>query len=111
MASMSDIAFLLIIFFVVSMSFMYSRGMAFRLPKIDDRPLLVNNRDLLVLDIDQTGRLLLAGREIDRTGLAKRKERAVILTAHPEARYSALVRAVEMLHAGDISRISLKVKK
>ena len=48
MASMSDIAFLLIIFFIISMSFLYRQGIQLSLPKKDTTPVIIQLKNILI---------------------------------------------------------------
>lgn len=50
-SSMADIAFLLIIYFMVTTTFTATRGLDFALPKEDDRPPIIEKEDSILIKI------------------------------------------------------------
>ena len=57
-SSMADIAFLLIIYFMVTTTFAATRGLDFALPKDDDNPPQVEKEESVLIEIQAGGRLL-----------------------------------------------------
>ena len=51
-SSMADIAFLLIVYFMVTATFAATRGLDFALPKDDDNPPIVEKEDSVLIHID-----------------------------------------------------------
>ena len=56
-SSMADIAFLLIIYFMVTTTFAATRGLDFSLPKEDDVPPIVEKEDSVLIEILASGQL------------------------------------------------------
>lgn len=56
-SSMADIAFLLIVYFMVTATFAATRGLDFALPKDDDNPPIVEKEDSVLIQIEPTGQL------------------------------------------------------
>jgi biopolymer transport protein ExbD len=57
-SSMADIAFLLIIYFMVTTTFAATRGLDFALPKDDDNPPQVEKEESVLIEIQAGGRLI-----------------------------------------------------
>jgi biopolymer transport protein ExbD len=57
-ASMADIAFLLIIYFMVTTTFAATRGLDFALPKDEDNPPQVEKEEAVLIEIQPGGTLL-----------------------------------------------------
>ena len=53
--SMADIAFLLIVYFMVTTTFAATRGLDFALPKDDDTPPVVEKEESVLIEIRPTG--------------------------------------------------------
>ncbi len=57
-ASMADIAFLLIIYFMVTTTFAATRGLDFSLPQEEDTPPMVEKEEAVLIEIQAGGALL-----------------------------------------------------
>ncbi len=57
-SSMADIAFLLIVFFMVTTTFTATRGLDFALPEDDDDPPVVEKEESVLVEIMPTGELI-----------------------------------------------------
>jgi len=57
-SSMADIAFLLIIYFMITTTFAATRGLDFALPKEDDSPPQVEKEDSVLIEIQRGGQLV-----------------------------------------------------
>ncbi len=57
-ASMADIAFLLIVYFMVTTTFTATRGLDFALPEDDDTPPVIEKEDSVLVEIMPSGELL-----------------------------------------------------
>lgn len=108
MASMSDIAFLLIIFFIISISFLYKQGLKISLPRKGSPAVLVSMSDVLILELDGKGGLHRNGARIRPDLLRPGQERSAIIRVNRKCPYKHLVRVLEILQKNGISRISLK---
>lgn len=111
-SSMADIAFLLIIYFMVTTTFAATRGLDFALPKDDDTPPVIEKEDSVLIDIQPNGLLLVdqAPKELGdifeylKPKLERNPKKPVIIKPHPEAPYG------EMLAVFDALR-SIKIDK
>ena len=56
-SSMADIAFLLIVFFMVTTTFTATRGLDFALPEDDDNPPVIEKEESVLIEIFPTGEL------------------------------------------------------
>ena len=56
-ASMGDIAFLLIVYFMVTATFAATRGLDFALPKDEDNPPIVEKEDSVLIEIQASGQI------------------------------------------------------
>lgn len=57
-SSMADIAFLLIVFFMVTTTFTATRGLDFALPEDDDNPPVVEKEESVLIEIRPNGQLV-----------------------------------------------------
>src|SRR5210317_20576 len=57
-SSMADIAFLLIIYFMVTTTFAATRGLDFALPKDDDTPPVVEKEESVLIEINPGGNIV-----------------------------------------------------
>ncbi|MDR2661464.1 MAG: biopolymer transporter ExbD [Treponema sp.] len=114
----SDVAFLLIIYFIVIAGFNINKGFLMTLPAKDSTRLILKE-DLLRFDLDGAGNLLYQGSFLDR-GLAEREIRgaiaahpnlAVILTVDAEAPWQAVVSFVELAQKLDVETFSFTMKE
>ncbi len=108
MASMSDIAFLLIIFFIISISFVYKQGLQLILPKIGAKPIVVNVKDILILKLDKDGNIYKDEILISINDIEKNKKNAAIIRVDKTCKYKYLVAVIEKLQQNNINKISIK---
>lgn len=108
MASMSDIAFLLIIFFITSISFVYRQGLRISLPKKDSLPVVLPAKDILILILDKDGTLIKNGKKITLKELDGTNESAAIIKVDKECPYKYLVSTLETLQKKDLTKLSIK---
>ncbi|MXZ36946.1 MAG: biopolymer transporter ExbD, partial [Holophagales bacterium] len=57
-SSMADIAFLLIVFFMVTTTFTATRGLDFALPEDDDDPPVVEKEESVLIEVKPNGELI-----------------------------------------------------
>ncbi|WP_010257790.1 ExbD/TolR family protein [Treponema primitia] len=114
----SDVAFLLIIYFIVIAGFNVNKGFLMNLPAKDSTRLILKD-DLLRFDLDGTGTLLHQGaalnyasaeREI-RGAVAAHPNLAVILTVDGRAPWQTVVSFVEMAQKLNVESFSFTMKK
>ena len=97
-ASMADVAFLLIIFFLVASFYSVTRGIQFSLPKHDEAALTAEPEAAVLIEIASDSSLLVDNRTMalaDLTGyigpkLQRNPTKAVILQTALEAPYQAM---------------------
>ncbi|BAU58057.1 biopolymer transport protein ExbD/TolR [Halorhodospira halochloris] len=112
-----DVVFLLLIFFMVTTTFVHQTGLDITLPEADtertDTP-----PDLLEISIDEGGEYYVAGealvnRELDtlmraiREALEDQEVSGVVIRADADAPHRALVRAMDGVGQLGISRVSI----
>lgn len=108
MASMSDIAFLLIIFFIISMSFVYRQGIKVQLPKKDSPPAVLSSKSILLLTIDREGNYYKGGIKMQLEKISIMNECAAIIKVDQKCRYKYLVALLEYLQRRNINKVSIK---
>lgn len=108
MASMSDIAFLLIIFFITSMSFLYRQGIKLSLPLKDSSPVTLAANTILFLRLDQEGNLFNGDKKIALEELIIENESAAIIKVAEKCKYKYLVAVIDSLRKKDIVKVSVK---
>jgi len=108
-SSMADIAFLLIIFFMVTSVFSATKGLEFALPADDDDPRDPRPEEAVFIHVG-SDRLVVDCREMDLDGilaylepkLLRDPNKPVILFTDPDAEYQDMVRVYDVLvGAGD----------
>lgn len=97
-ASMADVAFLLIIFFLVASFYSVTRGIQFSLPKKDEEALTAEPEAAVLIEVARDGALTVDGRRMGlyqvqdylRPKLARNPTKSVILQTSLDAPYSAM---------------------
>jgi len=115
-SSMADIAFLLIVYFMVTTTFAATRGLDFSLPKDDDTPPVVEKEDAVLIDIQPDGRLIVDQKQMELTEileylgpkLQNNPKKPVIIKPQPEAPYGMMVAVFDVLRQG---KDELKLEK
>jgi biopolymer transport protein ExbD len=107
---MADVAFLLIVFFIVTLTFSTQRGLDLGLPEEDDRQ-EVETVDSVLVEVLSDGRLLVdRGERMTVTGLLAYLEpklhqdpdKPVIVRAAPETGYGLMVDVLDELRQGRV---------
>ena len=125
-SSMADIAFLLIIYFMITMTFTATRGLDFAPPKDDDNPPVIEKEESVLIEIQPNGELIVDQRPmrldelIDylKPKLVRNPEKPVIIRPEPNAPYGRMVDVMDELRQGreraglkDEIRISLPTQR
>jgi biopolymer transport protein ExbD len=114
----SDVAFLLIIYFIVIAGFNVNKGFLMTLPAKDSTRLILKD-DLLRFEVDGEGALFHQGvalthaqaeREI-RSVVASHPNLAVLLTVDGDAPWQAVVSFVELAQRLEVEAFSFTIKK
>ncbi len=114
----SDLAFLLIIYFIVIAGFNINKGFLVNLPAKDSTRMILKE-DLLRFSLDNDGYLLFEGESVSireagnliRSARAANPDIAVILTIDPQAKWQRVVSFVELAQQQKIEAFSFTLKK
>jgi biopolymer transport protein ExbD len=115
---LSDLAFLLIIYFIVIAGFNINKGFLINLPAKDSTR-IVAREDILRYTIDESGRIVSAGREVSlrtvenaiRRGTARNPNLAVVLAISPDAPWQSVVSFVELAQKLRVESFSFKMQE
>ena len=113
-SSMADIAFLLLIFFLVTTTIDMDKGLGMVLPA-EGEEMEISKKNILNCLINSTGNVLLGGEAVDIKNLAKavrqkiaQNDKLVIsVKAHNASRYEDYVRVIDQLKQANATRISI----
>lgn len=116
-STVSDIAFLLIIFFMVTSSFIVSEGFHLILPDSSKKPVVTSTENVLVLTVKKSGDLYAEGKKIkpERAEsflseiFASKSKKSVLLKPEKDALYGSVVRVIEMIKKTGFGSLSLKM--
>ena len=112
-ASMADVAFLLIIFFLVASFYSVTRGIQFSLPKHEPEAFTVEPEAAVLIEVAATGALRVDQRPMAlndvqpylRERLARNPGKPVILNTSPDADYSHMTDVFDELRQVGVRRI------
>ncbi len=115
-ASMADITFLLIIYFMVTTTFAATRGLDFALPKEDDTRREVVKEEAVLIEVHQGGVVEVDGRAmapqliIDylKPKLERNPLKPVIIRPDPDSAYGDMVRVFDELRQGAKRGVEVK---
>ncbi|MCI0452733.1 MAG: biopolymer transporter ExbD [Candidatus Latescibacteria bacterium] len=118
-ASMSDLAFLLLVFFVVTTTFAVEEGIPLVLPGRTTAPTRVEAEDVLEIRALADRRVEVQGqpvvlsdvRGLVSTRLAANPELVVLLSTHRDADYGLMVDLLDEIKLANCRRISLRTVK
>ena len=104
-SSMADIAFLLIVYFMVTTTFAATRGLDFSLPKEDDQPPIVEKEDSVLIEIRSTGQVIVDQDPMELEAiveylapkLERNPKKPVIIKPDSDAPYSGMVQVFDTL--------------
>ena len=117
-SSIADIAFLLIIYFMVTTTFAATRGLDFSLPKDDqDNTPLVDKEESVLIEIQPGGTLVVDGKpmrleailEYLKPKLERNPRKPVIIRPNQDAQYGYMVDVFDELRQAK-DRIGIEVK-
>jgi biopolymer transport protein ExbD len=104
-STMADIAFLLIIYFMVTATFAATRGLDFALPKDDDSPPIVEKEDSVLIEIQPDGQYVVDAKAMRleeifdylKPKLEANPKKPVILRPQPNSNYGYMVDVFDTL--------------
>jgi biopolymer transport protein ExbD len=116
-ASMADIAFLLLIFFISTTVLNFEEGLTLVLPPKGGAKKQVSRKDVLVLRIDAESIVYaddLRMADVDvlsdlvKQRLRNNRRLVVSIESHPDARYKAMIRVLDEVQEAKAPHISIK---
>jgi len=124
-SSLSDLAFLLLIFFITSMDFTIEQGLPFVLPSAQRSVSIeVEPSEVFRVQVLESSGVTVDGKPVGlpeiagmlRTRNAQRRaagepELIVVIETHPQAEYQLTVGILDQVRAADSRRVSLQVLK
>jgi biopolymer transport protein ExbD len=116
-ASMADIAFLLIIYFMITTTFAATQGLDFQLPKEQDDQPLVEKEESVLIEIAASGQLIVDGRPMElgdvleylKPKLERDALKPVIIRPDPDSAYRHMVDVFDELRQSE-DRIGIQVR-
>jgi biopolymer transport protein ExbD len=116
--ALSDLAFLLIIFFIVIAVFTVNTGFIIGLPRKDSTT-IVNTEDLIKISLLEDGTVEYQEQRISaedlgalvRQRLSVRLNMTLLLQVHPEAAYQEVVRLIEFVRKKEVENFSFRMKE
>lgn len=104
-SSMADIAFLLIIYFMLTATFAATRGLDFALPPEDDNPPLIEKEDSVLIEINPDGQVIVDREPMETTEifeylkpkLEANPKKPVIIRPQPSSPYGYMVEVFDAL--------------
>ena len=113
-SSMADIAFLLLIFFLVTTTIDMDKGLGMVLPA-EGEELEINKKNILNCLINSAGSVLLGGEPVEvrnlsrvvRQKIAENDKLVISVKAHKAANYNDYIRVIDQLKDANATRISI----
>ncbi len=118
-SSLADIAFLLLIFFLVSTTIDMDKGLSLILPA-EGKQMEVHKSNITNILVDAKGKVLLDNKEVEVPKIkktveammardAKRWEETMIVSVktHPRTRYQTYIAVIDQLKQANVPRISI----
>ena len=113
-SSMADIAFLLLIFFLVTTTIDMDKGLGMVLPA-EGEELEINKKNILNCLINSTGNVLLGGEPVEvrnlsrvvRQKIAENDKLVISVKAHKASNYKDYIKVIDQLKEANATRISI----
>lgn len=123
-SSMADIAFLLLIFFLVTTVFPKDKGLAIVLPEPNEDTVEINPKNLMFFLVQPGGRIEVKRGESEqiqaitanqvegvwRTDFALNENLIAVVQTHPEAAYRHMIDVLDGLQSAGADKISLQLQ-
>jgi biopolymer transport protein ExbD len=115
-SSLSDIAFLLLIFFMVSTVFAIEEGLLLQLPSQEGVVKKIARKNIMRISVYPDGNVTIDDEPVTIDVIRARVEQAtaendkiiIVVETHPEARYGSMIDVLDELKLAQATRISLK---
>ena len=113
-SSMADIAFLLLIFFLVTTTIDMDKGLGMVLPA-EGEELEINKKNILNCLINSTGNVLLGGEPVEvrnlsrvvRQKIADNDKLVISVKAHKASNYKDYIKVIDQLKEANATRVSI----
>lgn len=118
MTPMLDIVFIMLIFFIVTTSFVKEKGLEVNRPKENQNQVNQPSKALSIR-IDELGKIVMNGREVDirrvvaniQTFLAENNTDSAAIQAHENTEHGIVVEVMDQAKEAGIAKVSVLVKK
>ncbi len=112
---MLDIVFIMLIFFIVTTSFVKEKGLEVSRPSNSPPKEIVKKKGPIVVKIDASGNISMKGRMLERRAVeanlerekAEKPDSPLIIAAHPDADTEALVIILDAAEAVGVASVSV----
>ena len=112
---MLDIVFIMLIFFIVTTSFVKEKGLEVSRPSNSPPKEMKKTKGPIVVKIDGNGNISLKGRMLERKAVqanlerekAEKPDSSLIIAAHPDAETDALVTILDAAEAVGVASVSV----
>ena len=112
---MLDIVFIMLIFFIVTTSFVKEKGIEVSRPSNSPPKEIKKNKGPIVVKIDANGNITMKGRMLDNKAVeanlerekAEKPDSPLIIAAHPDAETDALVTILDAAEAVGVASVSV----
>jgi len=112
---MLDIVFIMLIFFIVTTSFVKEKGLEVSRPSNAPPKEIKKNKGPIVVKIDANGNISMKGRLLERKAVqanlerekAEKPDSPLIIAAHPDAETDALVTILDAAEAVGVGSVSV----
>lgn len=116
--SLTDLAFLLIIYFIVIAGFNVNKGYLLNLPE-KDKPRVVQTEELMRISLDAQGNVWLGEEELELEELKSRiteqrsdfPETTLLLSLDPETPYQKMVNVIHLIRQQKVENFSFKMSE
>ena len=113
MTPMLDIVFIMLIFFIVTTSFVKEDGIVLNRPKPNDEPPPPSTSRPIIIAINDNSEIRMGGRLIDvnavranvETAKAKSPKSSVVVQAHEKAKTGIVVRSVDQARLAGVEQV------
>lgn len=114
--SMIDVMFMLLVFLMISSTFLDQPGIKLELPKADSS-VVVEQRDY-ILSVDKVGKIYLNAQDVAldnleaaiKEALPKMKEGALILKADQDVSHGTVVKIMDIVRKGGVKKLIIGTK-
>lgn len=115
-SSLADIAFLLIIFFMVTTLFNTAKGLRFDLPDKESKPKIMSRNELIIVDLEKSGDIKINGLLIKKQNINQRfiafkkkvHKKNLLFRVNRDCEYGQFAIMASRLREAGFTRFSIK---